>query len=185
MLIRKLRDRIRDYLQTHGTAKAKQRLWDGEFTNGRWDCLDTTASELNEEAYRQYVGVDVSQIAIDRAQRRINGRGLTQKCRFVQDDIATYEPTEQYDVILFRDSLYYIKRTQVKAVSMRYSRWLKHDGCFIVRIWDGKGRLKTIVDIIRHSFDVIEEEWHQQSHAVVLVFRCQAGSGNEGRCHET
>lgn len=213
MLIRKVRDRSRDRLQTHGTAKAKQRLWDAEFTNGRWDCLDTTAddfvysriettakggsvldlgcgagstaSELNEEAYRQYVGVDVSQVAIDKAQRRIDGKGLAHKCGFVRGDIATYKPTEQYDAILFRDSLYYIKRSQFKAVLMRYSRWLKQDGCFIVRIWDGKGKLKEIVDTIRQGFDVTDEEWHQKSHAVVLVFRCQAGSGNGGRCHET
>ena len=45
---------------------------------------------------------------------------------------------------------------------------------FIVRIWDGSGRLKRIVDMIREDFDVDEEYWHARSDTVVLVFKCHA-----------
>ncbi len=45
VLIRKVKDRFRDLLQTHGSSKTKQRLWDTEFATSRWDCLDTTTDD--------------------------------------------------------------------------------------------------------------------------------------------
>ena len=96
--LHKARDRFRALLQTHGSAKPKQRLWDTEFANGRWDCLDTTtddcvysrleswgkggsildlgcgsgstANELTESAFSEYIGVDISEVAIEKAQER-------------------------------------------------------------------------------------------------------------------
>jgi SAM-dependent methyltransferase len=182
-LIRKARDRFRDLVQTHGSSKTKQRLWDGEFATGRWDCLETTkddcvyprlerwakggsildlgcgsgstANELNKSAFGGYTGVDISEVAIEKARERTQ---------------------EKFEVILFRDSIYYIKRPQIKAVLTRYSRWLTKDGVFIVRIWDGRGKLRAFADVIEKNFDVVDEYRHEESGAMVLVFRCDAGS---------
>jgi len=202
VLIRKARDRFRDLLQTHGSAKTKQRLWDTEFAGSRWDCLHTTtndcvysqlerwvkgggildlgcgsgntANEMGENAFSEYTGVDISEVAVAKAQERTKENGRGHKCRFVQGDVIKYEPTENVDVILFRDSIYYIKRPQIRAVLERYSKWLKKDGVFIVRIWDGRGKLKEFVKAIEKNFDIAEEYRHDESGTVVLVFRCHA-----------
>jgi SAM-dependent methyltransferase len=203
VLIRKARDRFRDLLQTHGSSKAKQRLWDSEFEGSRWDCLDTTANdcvysriercvnggsildlgcgsgntanELDGSAFSEYTGVDISQVAILRAQERTMENGRGHKCQFVQDDVISYEPAKKVDAILFRDSIYYIKRPQIRSVLTRYSKWLKEDGVFIVRIWNGRGKLREFVNIIGKNFDISEEYRHEETGAVVLVFRCHAG----------
>jgi hypothetical protein len=82
--------------------------------------------------------------------------------------------TKLFDVILFKDSIYYIRSPQIKTTLMRYSKWLREGGVFIVRIWDGRGKLKEFADIIKRNFDIVEECQHQESGAVVLVFRCHA-----------
>lgn len=204
-LIRKVKDRFRDLLQTHGSSKAKQRLWDKEFVNGRWDCLDTTTedcvysrlekwvkggsildlgcgsgstpNELDESAFSEYTGVDISEVAIVKARERTMKNGRGHKCRFLQGDVVSYEPGQKVDVILLRDSIYYIKRPQIKALLKRYSKWLAKDGVFIVRIWNGRGKLGEFVDIIGRNFNVVEEFRGEESGAVVLVFRCHAESG--------
>jgi SAM-dependent methyltransferase len=204
-LIRKVKDRFRDLIQTHGSSKTKQRLWDTEFADGRWDCLDTTtddcvysrlekwvkggcildlgcgsgstANELNECSYSNYTGVDISEVAIVKARERTLENGRGHKCRFLQGDVVNYKPGQKADVILLRDSIYYIKRPQIGAVLKRYSKWLTKDGVFIVRIWNGRGKLREFVDIIGKNFDVLEEYRHEESGAVVLVFRCHAEPG--------
>jgi SAM-dependent methyltransferase len=201
-LPRKVRDRMRDLLQVHGASAAKQRLWNTEFARGRWDGLDattddcvysrieksanggrildlgcgsgSTANELEGNSYSEYTGVDISEVAITKAQIRTEANGKAHKCRFLQGDVTTYEPTKQFDVILFRDSIYYVRRTQIKATLMRYSQWLRESGVFIVRIWDGRGKLNKFADTIKCNFDIVEEYRHEESGAVVLVFRCPA-----------
>ena len=57
---------------------------------------------------------------------------------------------------------------------MRYSKWLSEDGVFIVRIWDGQGKLRKFVTMIEKNFDIAEEYRHKNSGTVVLVFRCHS-----------
>jgi 2-polyprenyl-3-methyl-5-hydroxy-6-metoxy-1,4-benzoquinol methylase len=203
-ILRRVRDRIRDLLQTHGTSATKQRLWDTEFEKGRWDVLDTTAddcvysriekavnggrildvgcgsgstaNELAGHSFGEYIGVDISEVAIAKAERRTEANGRAHKCKFLQGDATAYKPAKQFDVILFRDSIYYIKRPQVIATLMRYSQWLREGGVFIVRIWDGRGKLKEFANIVKRNFDIVEEYQHQETGAVVLVFRCHSES---------
>ena len=42
--------------------------------------------------------------------------GRAHKCRFLQGDVVSYEPSQKADVILFRDSIYYIKHRQLMTV---------------------------------------------------------------------
>lgn len=197
--VRKVRDRFRDLLQTHGSPRTKQRLWDAEFANGRWDCLDATAgdcvygplekwirggsildlgcgsgntaNELNMGAFQEYTGVDISEAALAKARAKTEQNGRTLKCRFVPGDVVNYQPERKMDVILFRESIYYIKKPQVKAVLLRYAQWLTEDGVFVVRIWNGRGKLREFVDIIEDNFQIIDEYRHEVSGTMVLVFR--------------
>ena len=202
-LLRKAADRMRDLLQTHGSGETKRRLWDAEFGKGRWNCLDTTkddcvysriekasdggcildlgcgsgstANELRADSYCEYIGVDISKVAIDKAVIRTKENGRADKCRFLQGDVVNYEPAQKYDVVLFKDSIYYIKRSRVRGTLMRYSQWLKPDGVFLVRIWDGRGKLGEFAEIVRRNFEILEEYRHEESGAVFLVFKCHRG----------
>jgi len=204
-LAMKVRNKIRACLQAYGPEKIKMRLWDTEFSQGRWDCLDTTpgdcvysyieksanggsildlgcgsgstATELGASTYRDYTGIDISTVAISKARKKTEDRGRADKNRFVQSDVITYTPTQQFDVILFRDSIYYIPRAQIISVFDRYSKYLKHNGVFIVRIWDGSGKCKTIIDNIDKNFQIVEKHLSEGSKTTVLVFRQQPNSG--------
>ena len=91
-----VRQKLRGLIQGYGTPKSKRRLWDNEFSSGRWDCLDdmradclypllefyadgrsvldlgcgpgTTANEINAR-YTWYTGVDISEVALVKARR--------------------------------------------------------------------------------------------------------------------
>jgi hypothetical protein len=54
---------------------------------------------------------------------------------------------------------------------------LGEGGVFIARIWVERGKLREFANLIEKHFDVVEEYWHEQSGAVVLVFRCDARLG--------
>jgi SAM-dependent methyltransferase len=205
--LRKIRDRFRDLQQTHGSSQTKQRLWDEEFASGRWDCLDSTAedcvyerierwayggsildlgcgsgstaNEMEGDTFSHYIGVDISEVAVAKAQKRTEENGRGSKCQFVQGDVLSYEPSQKFDVILLRDSIYYIKRPQIKVVLTRYARWFTPDGVFIVRIWNGRGKLHEFVDAIRKDFEIVEEYQHEETGAVVVVFRSRSGLGEK------
>lgn len=201
VLASKVRNKVRALIQTYGSAGSKQKLWDEDFANGRWDCLDTTindcvysriervsrggsildlgcgsgstANELDGSSYSDYTGVDISEVALDKARKRSEQNGRGEKCRFVQGDVVTYTPDKHFDLILFRDSIYYIKRQRIKATLLRYAHWLKDSGVFIVRIWNGRGKLSQFVEILEGDFEIVEQYCHEDSDTVVLVFKCR------------
>ncbi len=97
-LAQKMRNRMRRILQAYGPKKIKSYLWDNEFSRGRWDCLEATpgdvvypyveryadkgsildlgcgsgntGNELALSAYRDYIGIDISAVAIEKAKTR-------------------------------------------------------------------------------------------------------------------
>lgn len=197
-VIKKARNVLRGLLQAYATENMKRDLWNIEFSEGRWNCLDVTqgdcvyehiekyanngsildlgcgsgntANELDETKYRQYMGIDISDVAIDKAKRRSEGSGRTEKNRFLQSDISSYMPAQQYDVILFRDSIYYLPRHKIKRILDRYGKYLKGRGVFIVRIFNTSGKYRTIIDTIESSFKIVEKYFSDQTKTVVLVF---------------
>ncbi|MGA3316333.1 MAG: class I SAM-dependent methyltransferase [Candidatus Korobacteraceae bacterium] len=191
---------MRGLLQAYGTPSIKKFLWNVEFSGGRWDCLDTTpgdcvyryvekyaakgsildlgcgsgstANELAATTYRQYTGVDISDVAIAKAISRTQETGREQKADFFQFDFSSFLPNEQYDVILFRDSIYYVPTAKIGAMLERYSRYLNEGGVFIVRLWGGGGsKEKTILDIIERNFEIVEKYLSEEPKAAVIVFR--------------
>src|SRR4026207_1433751 len=104
-IFRKIRNVLRGRVQVWGSSKLKRGLWNKEYAEGRWKhCENTeqdpvygiiaryarkgrildlgcgagnTGNELADHAYREYVGVDVSDVAVAQAAERskANGRG--------------------------------------------------------------------------------------------------------------
>ena len=193
---------MRGLLKSYGPSSVKKRLWDEEFSIGKWNFIDetlgdcvypylekyarkgnildlgcgpgNTANELNAAMYTMYVGIDVSEAALIKARRRSRDNGRADKNEFAQGDFLKYVPNQQFDVILFRESMYHVPLGKVKAVLGRYAEYLRPGGVFIVRMntTGGKlGRPKAMADIMEAEFDVLEKRRFGESGPTVLVFR--------------
>ena len=77
----------------------------------------------------QYVGVDISSCAIKIADA--NKKHF--HSIFVCDDICTYNPLSEFDVIIFNESLYYIENA--RKVVERYFNYLQKCGSMVISIY--------------------------------------------------
>ena len=188
----------RRVLQSWGNSEVKRATWNSEFAEGRWDYIaetpgdcvygfvekyadkgdildlgcgsGNTGNELDYSAYRSYVGVDVSDVAIQKAIDRTSRNGRASKNRYVRSDLLAYRPQGTYRVVLFRESLYYVPRREIAGMLKRYRRCLADDGVIVVRLCD-RERYRGIRELVRRRFDVVEEFQPDDSSTVVLVFR--------------
>jgi SAM-dependent methyltransferase len=178
----KLQNIRRGVRQRRGSTAEKADLWDREYASGKWDhCQDTvdpvlyaaiarysragrlldlgcgwgsTAVELPPSAVSYYLGVDISAVAIASATRRSEGAALRRNA-FVVGDIAHFDPGGHFEVILFRESLYYLP--DVGAALRYYSQFLVPlHGCFIVTL-ASRARYGDVLDVIAADFEVLEE----------------------------
>jgi SAM-dependent methyltransferase len=196
--VQKVRNVVRGLLQRYGPISAKRSLWNHEFTQGRWACLEgtevdavftyleryakhgsildlgcgpgSTGLKLNPAAYSHYTGVDISDVAIEKAIQATAASGRTDKNRYQQSDIFSYVPTGQYDVLLFSDSLYYVPHQRIAGMLERYSAFLSRDGVFIARMFDITGKHHAIIDVIQEHFEIVENHLHD-SQVGIIVFK--------------
>jgi SAM-dependent methyltransferase len=196
---------MRGLLKRYGPSRIKMMLWDREFSGGHWDFIDNTvgdcvyshleryavngnildlgcgpgntSSELTATAYQNYVGVDISEAALSKAKTRTKALGRTDKNRFVCADFISYIPTQQFDVILFRESMYHVPFVKVRATLEHYSKYLKTGGVFIVRMntlgtrGHVKSRLAATMAVMQTEFDVVEQTQYGEKGPTVIVFR--------------
>jgi SAM-dependent methyltransferase len=190
------------FLKSYGPSNIKKLLWDKEFSGGKWNFIDNTlgdcvyphlathlhngsildlgcgpgntANELPGSAYQIYIGVDISEAALDKARKRTEQNGRAGKNLFVKDDFLSYIPTQRFDVILFRESMYHVPVGKVKTILDRYAKYLKDGGVFVVRTQGEttKHRTKAMLSIIESEFGVVEKSrYREPDEATVLVFR--------------
>jgi len=175
----------------------KRRLWNREFAAGRWDFIErtpgdpvyqcvekhckqgsildlgcgsgNTGCELDVKAYHDYTGVDISEVALKKARQRSAAVQRAGRNRYVQSDILTYVPDRSYDVILFRESIYYIPQGRIKGLLNRYSNYLKPGGVFIVR-WHDSGSGQRIPEVVGAGYKVLEQQLLSPTGPVIFVF---------------
>ena len=197
-LINKCKNVFRRILQSWGSAWMKRIMWNKEFSEGRWDSLaetpgdciyryvekysqdgnildlgcgsGNTGNELDCDAYQSYTGVDISDVAIQKASTRSELSGRSTKNRYYQSDIMTYAPQGAYRVILFREILNYVPHINISGMLQRYQKYLDGRGVFIIRLYDPQ-KYKAVLEIIRANFHVLEEFLPEDLSAVVVVFR--------------
>ena len=198
-LPQRIRNKVRMILLASGPMSIKRLIWNAEFSKGRWDhlartdgdCLypylekyghdgsildlgcgsGNTGAELATGAYRDYTGVDISDVAIEKAKKKAAEDGRTEKNRYFQGDISSYEPRQQFDVILLRESIYYIPGPIMMDTLHRYSKSLRPGGVIIVRLWTSQGKYGGIVKAIESNFEIVEKNVSCPSETAVLVFR--------------
>ena len=206
-IVRRTLTFVQGFLTSYGPSSIKKKLWDRDFSSGKWDFIDNTAgdcvypflekyanhgnildlgcgpgntaNELNSAAYKTYVGVDISEAALEKAVRRTKENGRADKNSFVVSDFLGYAPSQDFDIILFRESLYHVPYGQVKPILDKYSKHLKTGGVFIVRLYAGderpgviKPRVIRKMDLIKNNFDMVEyRRFDTPALPTVLVFR--------------
>jgi len=197
--LNKTRNVARGLTQRYGTETIKRKLWDAEFSRGRWNCLEsmpddcvyahverhanhgsildlgcgpgTTGAELAADSYTRYTGVDISAVAVEKARQKAEAHHRADTNRYFQGDIFSYVPNRTHDVILFGDSLYYVPQRLILSMLNRYSQYLKATGVFVARIY-GR-RYQRIVDVIEDNFEVVEKRVYcaDDGDVFVLAFR--------------
>ena len=198
MRVRKLSKIIRRIKQSWGTAEIKRRLWNKEFQEGRWDFIDhtqgdvvydvvgkycrkgrildlgcgsgNTGCELDVDLYSTYVGVDISDIALEKAVARSRRAGRQNRNRYVRGDIVDYVPEGKFDVILFRESIYYVQGFRIAPLLIRYAESLAPEGVIIVRCHDDKVALEFL-EMLRSDFRIVESSGSDADGPFVVVFR--------------
>jgi SAM-dependent methyltransferase len=206
-IVRRTLTFVQGFLTSYGPSSIKKKLWDRDFSSGKWDFIDNTAgdcvypflekyandgnildlgcgpgntaNELTSDAYKTYIGVDISAAALEKAVRRTKENGRADKNSFVVSDFLGYAPTQDFDIILFRESLYHVPYGQVKPILDKYSKHLKTGGVFIVRLYAGderpgviKPRVIRKMDLIKNNFDMVEyRRFDTPALPTVLVFR--------------
>ena len=127
---------------------------------------------LHPEKYHTYAGVDISEIGVREAVAKCQavGEGRSEKNTFCAADISTYRPGHPVDIVLFKDSLYYVNRLEMLRVLSELQTFLKPSGVFIVEMDDVK-RHGWIRDLIRQHFRVLEDSEDLQGDWMQLVFR--------------
>jgi SAM-dependent methyltransferase len=197
----------RGLIASYGPSGIKKRIWDMEFSGTKWDFIDNTAgdcvypyleqyarngnildlgcgpgntaNELAADVYQTYIGVDISEAALAKAARRTEQNGRASKNSFVNCDFLDYNPTLEFDIILFRESMYHIPYGQVLRILQKFSKNLKSGGVFIVRLYAGdqrpgviKTRVTAKLDLIKREFDVVESrQFDLPALPNVVVFR--------------
>ena len=103
--------------------------------------------------YQDWVGIDLSAVAIQRAQAFV-----TDHVRYHVADMELFDPDGRFDVIIFTESIYY--SADSRRLLERYVRFLKPTGRFIVsifrtkrsaRIWSGLHTVASTIDSIATS----------------------------------
>ena len=141
----------------------KSAAWDEEFKTDYWDqptkddpiypVLEKYPGALLElgcgtgntplETLRSaYTGIDISPVAISKARAR------NPYHEFHVAAMEDYIPKQKYGVILFRESIYYVKR--IDELLTRLQLYLAPGGVFIARICDRKRHWDVIGEIDRN-----------------------------------
>ena len=195
------------FLKAYGPSPLKKYFWDKEYISEKWhfayntqgDCVyaplekyarggsildlgcgsGNTSTEVANSAYEKYIGVDVSEAALEKARRRSRECGRQDKNSFACSDFFAYQPQGKFDVILFRESMYHVPMSKIKLILDKYALNLKDDGVFIVRLFaanqetsEDKRRPTAMLGIMEAEFDVLEKiKSSDRGRPTVLVFK--------------
>jgi len=91
---------------------------------------------LARVGYDDYLGIDLSAVAIHTAEARANAT-----TRFQPADAESFSPPHTFDIIIFNEMLYYMR--DPAAVLRRYGRYLTPEGRFVISLWHCRESWRT------------------------------------------
>jgi SAM-dependent methyltransferase len=184
-------------LKKWGSLEVRSRIWNNEFAAGHWSYIDSTVGdpiygliekyasegtildvgcgtgntgiELKTEKYSAYRGIDISQTAIDKAISRSRGAGRTDTNLYACADMLSYVPDEKYDLIVFRECLWYVRKSQALSMLRRYSGYLREHGKLLASICP-VAQQKWLGPLIERDFRLVEK-FHEKKRGLIVVFQ--------------
>jgi SAM-dependent methyltransferase len=184
-------------LKQWGTLEVRSKIWNREFAAGHWSYIDETVSdpiyrlieshanrgaildvgcgtgntsiELARDKYTKYTGVDISQVAIGKAISRSYEHGRAEVNHYECGDMLSYQPVENYDLIVFRECLWYVRHSQAQSMLQRYAASLKEHGRFLVSICP-PAQQRRLGPMIERDFRVVEK-FVERRRGLIVVFR--------------
>lgn len=149
------------------------------------DVLDVGCGEgillgrLGRSGYSKYMGLDISETAIERSSQGQNERAL-----FIQANAEDYVPTESFDAIVFNEILYYLN--DPLQVVKRYTHVLNEGGVFIVSTHAISKRAVSILEMLKDTYILLDEVktvHSQKSNAwICSVFTVSSTCSEESQC---
>ncbi len=131
----------------------------------------------SQDVSMEYTGVDISDIAIDECKNRYRSIKTNNVATFIAHDIESYTSDRKYDVILFKDTIYYLRKDKVLPILIKLSSLLRDmNSVFIVRIYRTE-KLTHIINTIYANFEIIDEhhlhegEGIVEGEGIIMVFR--------------
>jgi len=173
-------------------SRLRRSSFDAYYRSGQWDRLDTShseemvrvvkkyagkgrildmgcgtgilASRLAEDSFEYYRGIDASTEAVRLCRNRTND-----KTEFQVGDIQTYDCEDDFDCIVFEESLYYVPFFRHRLLK-RYAGHLRPGGAFVVTVAHPR-RFSGMIRTIRKSFEMVEDRLSPGGGRLYLVFR--------------
>lgn len=109
-------------------------------------------NQLGTEAYRYYLGIDLSRAAIEQAAPRIDA-----KTQFVQADAEQYQPACRFDAVIFNECMYYFY--DPISTFERYAAALVPGGIVLLSNYLGSTRATRLIQRLRARYAVLDESW--------------------------
>ena len=123
------------------------------------------AHALADQGMRRYVGVDLSDFVIKRANEKRTTRSNLRKCdlSFQQADLRAFSPNngDVFDVIVFNEVLKYIGVDETVEQLRRYQQWLSPTGLFCVNFSDDS-KSQAILRALDANFEWVYGVIYQQ-----------------------
>ncbi len=167
--------------------KLRQQRWNNEYLNGKWNYMQSIeelgrysiivgyAQYLNAKSVldvgcgdgnlirllplmESYVGIDMSRIALAKAQEVMDIR--PNYC-LIEADFDAYVPTNKFDLIVFGESLYYSKHPLQTLVS--YQDALAKGGHCVISMYKNL-KAPPIWEMTSDIFDVLDETHTHQKN---------------------
>ncbi len=188
-----IKNSIRGFLHRYGTESMKRATWNKQFSSMTYDEMDWSRKDcvipylekytyggdildvgsgtgalgngVDSNTYRHYLGVDVSSVAIDWANKH-NEKGS--KNTYVLADMCSFETERKFSVVLFGDSLYYNPLPRVKLILEAYATYLKPYGIFLMRTCTGR-RAAEIMTLVESDYEIVEKRGLEFKNVPVLI----------------
>lgn len=132
-------------------------------------------STLLNKSVEMYMGVDISQYAIEYARKKFaRDDDMAFNASFTQSDLCLFNPKKNttFDVIVFNEVLYYLGIDEAVRQVNRYAEWLKPEGTICVSMKkDSKSRL--LYTLILKDFHVTKSVLMQISSDGTLRYGAQ------------
>ena len=98
---------------------------------------------INPEVYGSYLGIDISDFALEAAVKKTQELGLF-RCRFKQLDIAKWPGDSELSLIILEECLYYLNAAQQRQLLSICLNSLSPSGAVVVTLYSRPRHEQTI-----------------------------------------